>query len=568
MANLISTALPLQSALAPEGGRSRRSTRVLLTLPVRVSGIDEDGRPFESEGETLCVNKHGAKIRISHSLRCKEVRITLRSRQRSQRARVAYVDEAHRGEFAIELERPENFWGVYFPPADWEALDTRPSEEVNSAPGLRWDGRRGRESIAATQHGPDVCEWFIFEGLRTPATESHAEMERAVRLGPFASENECRILLQSMQQLPRFSRSALAVHKKPKRREKRTQAELPVHIRRPATNQKPQLAHTVDISNSGARLAGLAGLEEPLSLGEIIEIDCDRRNAAFQVVWIGSPGQATEGQAGVACLTPEANIWGLDLSRQTAEEPSPQEIAVARAVQTRLLPQEFPLLQTLDYSGRCTQTRTVGGDYYDFLDMDSGMVGFVLADVAGKGIAAALLMANLQGSLRSHTNIGAMDLAQVLASVNRHFYKHTETHSYATLFFGCYDDATQTLRYVNCGHNPPLLLHQGGVERLTATATVIGLFRDWECTVAEAHLESGDILCIYSDGITEATGKEGKEFGETRLLEVLCQSRNLDAASIAQRVEQAVEQFRSGEQEDDLTMVIARTMRTAARTRS
>jgi len=473
------------------------------------------------------------------------------------------VDDAHEGEFAIELENPENFWGVYFLPADWEPLDMQ-QKEVKSDTVLRSDGLRRSESIAVSQHMPDVCEWYIFESLPTPATESSAEMERAVRLGPFATENECRILLKSMQQIPRFSRSALEVHKKPKRREKRTKAELPVHIRRSATDQS-QVAHTVDISYSGARLAGLA---EPLNLGEIIEIECDRRNAAFQVVWIGSPGQATEGQAGVACLTPEANIWGLDLSRQTDEESWPQEIAVARAVQTRLLPQEFPLLQTLEYSGHCVQTRTVGGDYYDVLDMGLGRVGFVLADVAGKGIAAALLMANLQGSLRSsHASIGSKDLAQVLASVNRHFYKHTDTHSYATLFFGCYDDATQKLRYVNCGHNPPLLLHQDGVERLTTTATVLGLFRDWECSVAEAHLESEDILCIYSDGITEATGKHGKEFGETRLLEVLRQSRNLDAASIAQRVEHAVEQFRSGEQEDDLTMVIARAWRTAAKAR-
>ncbi|OLB89002.1 MAG: hypothetical protein DMG84_08925 [Acidobacteria bacterium] len=117
-----------------------------------------------------------------------------------------------------------------------------------------------------------------------------------------------------------------------------------------------------------------------------------------------------------------------------------------------------------------------------------------------------------------------------------------------------------------CGHNPPLLLRKDSVERMTATATVIGLFRDWECSVAEAHLESGDILCIYTDGITEASDKDGKEFGEARLLELLRQSRSLDAASIVQKVEQAVEQFRSGEQEDDLTMVIARIGRPATKT--
>src|SRR2546428_3622021 len=402
---------------------------------------------------------------------------------------------------------------------------------------------------------PDICEWYIFESIPPPATESNAEMDRAVRMGPFATENECRILLESMRQMPRFCRSALEVQKKSKGREKQTSLEFPVQLRRSATGRKSQTARTLDIANSGARLAGL---EEPLSLGEIIEIDCDGRNAVFQVVWIGSPGQATEGQAGVACLTPEANIWGLDLSRQTDEEPLPQEIAVARAVQTRLLHQEFPPLQTLEYRGHCIQSRTVGGDYYDFLDMVLGTVGFVLADVAGKAIAAALLVANLQASLRSHASIGSKDLALVLTSVNRHFYKHTETHTYATLFFGCYDDATQKLRYVNCGHNPPLLLHKGGVERLAPTATVLGLFQDWECSVAEAHLESEDILCIYTDGITEASDKDGREFGETRLLQVLRQNRTLDAASIVQKVEQAVEQFRSREHDDDLTMVIAR----------
>jgi hypothetical protein len=101
----------------------------LLTLPVVVSGVDENGRPFETDGETMSVNKHGARIRVDHPLRCKEVRVTIRPQQRSQRARVVYVDETHEGEFGIELEKPENFWGVYFPPADWESPDMQQSEE-------------------------------------------------------------------------------------------------------------------------------------------------------------------------------------------------------------------------------------------------------------------------------------------------------------------------------------------------------------------------------------------------------------------------------------------------------
>jgi serine phosphatase RsbU (regulator of sigma subunit) len=168
----------------------------------------------------------------------------------------------------------------------------------------------------------------------------------------------------------------------------------------------------------------------------------------------------------------------MDPSQQTEEELPSNELAVASEVQTRLLPQEIVQLRTLDYGGHCIQARTVGGDYYDFLDMGSGAVGLVLADIAGKGVSAALLMATLQGALKSDASIGSQDLPRVLASVNRHFYEHTHSHRYATLFFARYEDATQELRYVNCGHNPALLLHKGGVERLTATATVLGLFQD------------------------------------------------------------------------------------------
>ena len=226
-----------------------------------------------------------------------------------------------------------------------------------------------------------------------------------------------------------------------------------------------------------------------------------------------------------------------------------------------LLPQEKPRLETLDYAGNCMQALTLGGDYYDFLDMGPGVVGFVLADVSGKGIAAALLMASLQGSLHSEYSTGSKDIPQLLASVNHHFYKHTARNRYATLFFGQYSDATRTLHYVNCGHNPPVLLRKGGaVERLDATATVLGLFSDWNCSVAEARLETGDVLSLYTDGITETTGHSGEEFGEVRLLDTLSKNRDLEASCILQNVQHAAKQFRLGEQEDDLTLVIARAL--------
>jgi CheY-like chemotaxis protein len=346
--------------------------------------------------------------------------------------------------------------------------------------------------------------------------------------------------------------TALACYRE--QRELRVRIELPVHIHRSSKGLNALPARTVDISNSGARLAGI---EEALQPGEVLDIECGQRRAPFRVIWTGARGGAVEGEAGLECLATDADIWKLSLCQVEHGEP----LMRARDVQRGLLPQERPPLQTLDYAGHCIQARMVGGDYYDFLNLDSGEVGFVLADVAGKGIEAALLMASLQGSLHSQYGIRSKDLAQLLAAVNLNFYDHSSKERYATLFLGRYSDATRTLQYVNCGHNPPVLLRQGGaVERLNATATVLGLFSEWECSVAEAQLEPGDVLSLYTDGITETTGYSGEEFGEARLLETLRKNRNLEASDILRNVENAAELFRIGEQLDDLTLVIARAL--------
>ena len=395
-------------------------------------------------------------------------------------------------------------------------------------------------------------EWYISE---TSSPTFSPSQKAGLQLGPFVTEEECRTVLESVKELPRFSHVNLELHKRFARQQKRMMMELPVHLRRFAADEKPQLAHTLDVSTSGARLAGL---KEPPTLSDIVEIQCGGRIAPFRVVWTGVPGTPTQGQFGVECLAPEANIWELDGSQQSREEQLLHEIEVARAVQRRLLPQDKPLLKTLDYAAECIEARTIGGDYYDFIDLAPGEIGFVVADVAGKGVAAALLMAKLQGNLRSDLGISSKDLPRVLASANRNFYEHTDGSRYATVFFGCYNDTTRKLRYVNCGHNPPLLLRQGlSVDRLEATATVLGLFPDWECSVAEVQLETGDVLGIYSDGITEATNMNGEQFGEARLVETLRGSRHLEALDIVQCVDRAVKEFASGEQEDDLTLLVA-----------
>jgi phosphoserine phosphatase RsbU/P len=244
--------------------------------------------------------------------------------------------------------------------------------------------------------------------------------------------------------------------------------------------------------------------------------------------------------------------------RLQAEQRAAHEVELARQVQARLLPAAGPRLLSLDYAGRCLQARSVGGDYFDFLDAGEGRVGLVVADVSGKGFAAALLVASLHASLRSQSPRAA-DLASQLETVNRLLYESTETNRYATLFLGQFDDAERRLRYVNCGHNPPLLLRRdGSLERLAPTAMVVGLVEDWTTGTEEIILGPGDLLAIYSDGLTEAVDGRGEEFGETRLVRTIEACREREPRSILDVVFGEVRRFSAGEQADDQTMVIAR----------
>ena len=249
-----------------------------------------------------------------------------------------------------------------------------------------------------------------------------------------------------------------------------------------------------------------------------------------------------------------------------------QEMEIARQVQARLFPQKLPAMRTLEYAGGCIQARKVGGDYYDFLELCPGRLALVLADIAGKGVSGALLMANLQANLRSQYALAVDDLPRLLASVNRLFYENSGDASYATLFFADYDDSSRKLRYANCGHLPPLLLRASAssqdrvsetpkVEWLRSTCTVLGLFESWPCEIAEVELAAGDTLVLYTDGVTEATNGDGEEFGESRLLDTIGSHSLLPAEPLLQAVVGAVQQFSGGsEQQDDITLVIARSV--------
>ncbi len=247
-------------------------------------------------------------------------------------------------------------------------------------------------------------------------------------------------------------------------------------------------------------------------------------------------------------------------ARMEVDRRVSRELEIAREVQAKLLPQDRPVLASLDYAGACLQARIVGGDYFDFVTLAPDQFGLVLADISGKGISAALLMASLQANLRAQYANAPHDLAQVLSTVNKIFFDSTAANHYATLFFGVFHETDRRLRYANCGHLPPVLLRADGrVERLGVTAPVVGLFDSpWECATGETQLQPGDTLVVFTDGVSDATSDEGEEFGEDRLVALVQRHVDLAAPALLDAIVAAVGAHGSAEQFDDLTLIVAR----------
>ncbi len=279
----------------------------------------------------------------------------------------------------------------------------------------------------------------------------------------------------------------------------------------------------------------------------------------------GSVDLAVEAMRRGACdfiQKPWDNARVISVIRKQAdtERKRKTEMEIAANVQQKLFPKTQRNMKSIDFAGECHAAREVGGDYYDFLDIDDHTMGFVLGDVSGKGVPAALLMANLQACFRSSgAGCATLNPAGVLKTVNRHFYDSTAAERFATLFFTTYDDRTRTLRYVNCGHLAPLLLRMSGqLERLEPTATMLGAFREWGCSEASAELQPGDTLVMYSDGVTEAGIERGHDYGEERLIAKMREHQWEPAGRLVHAIQEDVTQFSPGARGDDVTAVAIR----------
>ncbi len=286
-----------------------------------------------------------------------------------------------------------------------------------------------------------------------------------------------------------------------------------------------------------------------------------------------------------------SNIESL-LHERVERERLEREVEIAAEVQAQLFPRRVPPLLSVEIAGECRAARGVAGDYYDYIEVTPGLVAVALGDVAGKGISASLVMSNLQAALRAQTTIAeerlnlarrtasvsaagggnssnpiahvAADatidgsLARMTTNINRQLCQSTEANRFATLFLALYEDETQTLRYTNAGHNSPLLVRaRGRVEELTAGGIMVGAF-DWaEYEEVSTRLQPGDVLVIYSDGISEAERVTGEEYGAGRLMQLVINQRHLPADELRQAIFTEIDAWTGAlERNDDQTLVI------------
>lgn len=281
-------------------------------------------------------------------------------------------------------------------------------------------------------------------------------------------------------------------------------------------------------------------------------------------------------------------IQNAELVQEIAvEERLRHELAIATTVQQRLFPEHPPEIDSLDLAGVCYPARGVGGDYYDFIELEGGKLGIAVADVAGKGISAALLMCSVQASLRSQAPTVNGNLTGLVSSMNHLLHVSTDASAYATFFYAQFEESTRLLTYVNAGHNPPMLVkaganvkahgvgmgassasdemvlegdpHSDDVTLLTKGGPIIGAFQGSGYEQETVQLERGDLLVAYTDGVTEARNGDDQEFGEERLRAIVNVSANVRAQELSERIVQSVREW-CGDvpPHDDLTLVVMR----------
>jgi sigma-B regulation protein RsbU (phosphoserine phosphatase) len=248
------------------------------------------------------------------------------------------------------------------------------------------------------------------------------------------------------------------------------------------------------------------------------------------------------------------------IEEQKQRQRLENEISIAREVQSQLFPQSLPSLPGLQLAAICRPARVVSGDYYDFIRLGPSSIGIALADISGKGIFAALLMASLQAALRSTAALdGHGGTAGLVARLNEHVFKNTSDDRYATFFYGVYDSDARTLTYTNAGHLAPFFISNGKMQELETGGTVVGLIEDSTYTQGVIKVAPGSLLVMFSDGLTEPENVYGEEFGIKRLKDEVMKQSTMPLEKLAENLIASADQWAgAADQADDITVVIAR----------
>ena len=235
-----------------------------------------------------------------------------------------------------------------------------------------------------------------------------------------------------------------------------------------------------------------------------------------------------------------------------------QELDRAREIQQDLMPKTLPQLPRVELAGAWQPARTVGGDYFDVIQLDANRLGICIGDVAGKGITAALLMANLQASFRAFATPEESPAA-VCAKLNAFLCGNLAPGKFVTFFYAILNADDRTLRYENAGHCPAILLRASGeTELLSGDGAVLGVLPDWQYNDFALQLAAGDRLLLFTDGVTEAANTEFEEFGNARIIQSLCvKEETVTALATQRRILETVTKFCSSNFQDDATILVA-----------
>jgi serine phosphatase RsbU (regulator of sigma subunit) len=331
--------------------------------------------------------------------------------------------------------------------------------------------------------------------------------------------------------------------------------EQRVSILLPNVMADANLARQDSIMSTGIRSAVCAPLWFTADFAE--------QDAVIGLVYLDTRLHASSfGEDDLRIVTALANVAAAKIENVRLLEESlekrrlEQDVKMAAEIQRGLLPGAAPAVPGYDLAGSNRPSRTVGGDYYDFSFEQGGTLFFALGDVAGKGTAAALLMAVLRAAVRGHWTEGTT--SEAIARINRTVCQNVTEGKYVTFFLGRLDPPSGRVSYVNAGHNPPLLIRQGGaVETLTEGGMVLGLFDAVPYAEGTAELRTGDTLLVFSDGVTETLNPAGEEFGESRLVAVAVEKRDGTAEELQTGILAALERYSPGTRvSDDRTLIV------------